>query len=253
MVSTQTPEKAGVLGVRNTVLDCLNRIGLPYMIVHGGMSDALLQHYLKFAAGIIIPGGTDINPELYGQRAHPATDTPDHQRDYLELYVLLSVALERNIPVLAFCRGMQLLAVADGAALLQHLPDVLSQETHGKVGGVYADLYQPEAVHQVVFERGNPLIEKIMAHYRPEAFTNDRPVNIPIRSMHHQAVDSATLRDLQVVGTSPSGVVEVLVHPKKKFYLGFQGHLEADIAVTHPSPTFLMAVLEVFRQAVLEE
>jgi gamma-glutamyl-gamma-aminobutyrate hydrolase PuuD len=229
LVSTQTPEKAGVLGVRNTVLDCLNRIGLPYMIVHGGMSDALLQHYLKFAAGIIIPGGTDINPELYGQRAHPTTDTPDHQRDYLELYVLLSVALERNIPVLAFCRGMQLLAVADGAALLQHLPDVLSQETHGKVGGVYADLYQPEA------------------------FTNDRPVNIPIRSMHHQAVDSATLRDLHVVGTSPSGVVEVLVHPKKKFYLGFQGHLEADIAVTHPSPTFLMAVLEVFRQAVLEE
>ncbi len=249
LVSTNTPEDRGLLMVRNTVLKCLEETGLLHVVVHGGMSDSLLMQYLKLASAIGIPGGPDVQSVLYGENAHPKNDRSDIARDNLELK-LLRWADEFNLPVLAFCRGLQLMAVEDGAKLTQHLPDVISGEVHGKVGGVYADLYAPEAQQKVILERGNQLLEKILARYLPEDFPSSQTVEVYIKSMHHQAVREETLHDLVVVGRSEKRVVEVIVHPDKAFWLAFQGHLEADSTDSETDPVFLRAVLQVFREAI---
>lgn len=249
LVSTNTPEESGLLMVRRTVLRCLEEIGLPYIIVHGGMPDTLLQEYLQIASGIVIPGGPDIQSIQYGEQPHSKNDTPDLQRDILE-FKLLRWADEFDLPILAICRGLQMMAIEDDATLIQHLPDVVTDEVHGKEEGVYAGLYAPEAQQKVILERGNRLLEQILQKYLPADFPVDQLIEVYIKSMHHQAVREETLHDLVVVGRSEKGVVEVVVHPDKKFWLAFQGHLEADIAETEYPPVFLRAVLHAFKEAV---
>ncbi len=95
----------------------------------------------------IFSGGSDIDPELYGHEAHPETTDVVRERDDAEL-ALLVAALARDVPVLAICRGSQLLNVACGGDLVQHLPEVVGHEQHRHTAGVFAD-------HEVTVERGD--------------------------------------------------------------------------------------------------
>jgi putative glutamine amidotransferase len=159
---------------------------------------------LRVLDGLILAGGADIGPERYGQPPDPRTEArPD--RDAGEL-TLLAGALAADLPVLGICRGMQLLAVAAGGALHQHLPEVVGHDAHRPAPGVYG-------AHPVRFAPGS-LAGAVMTGV-------DR-----VNSYHHQAV--ADPGRLVVTGWSDDGVIEAVEDPGRRFVLGVQWHPEND-------------------------
>src|SRR2546423_9273744 len=97
-----------------------------------------VEETLDAVDGLVFSGGSDLDPELYGQEAHPQTDGVVAERDRAELK-LLEAALARDMPVLAICRGSQVLNVARGGDLVQHLPDVVGDEKHKHTPCTVAD------------------------------------------------------------------------------------------------------------------
>lgn len=152
--------------------------------------------------GLVLAGGADVDPGRYGQPPAPRTESRPG-RDAGEL-ALLDAALTAGLPVLGVCRGMQLLVVACGGALHQHLPDVVGHDGHRPAPGVYG-------AHGVRFTPGS-LAARVMAGV-------DR-----VDSYHHQAV--ADPGRLAVTGWSDDGVVEAVEDPDRPFVLGVQWHPE---------------------------
>ena len=97
-----------------------------------------MEETLDALDGLILSGGADLDPESYGAEAHPETNGTRPERDSAEL-ALLEGALARDMPVLAICRGSQVLNVARGGDLVQHLPEVVGHEDHKHTPGVFAD------------------------------------------------------------------------------------------------------------------
>jgi putative glutamine amidotransferase len=148
--------------------------------------------------GLLLTGGSDIDPAMYGAPRHPDTGEPDPARDTLET-VLLREALERDLPVLAICRGLQLLNVALGGTLVQHIEGHRHRE-------------QPD-VHPIT----------IGSHSRLRSILGvDEFV---VNSRHHQCVDRVA-SGLVVVARAPDNVVEALEFPGKRFVLAVQWHPE---------------------------
>lgn len=157
---------------------------------------------LRAIDALVLAGGADLGPGLYGATPHPLTESrPD--RDAGEL-LLVRAALAADLPVLGVCRGMQLLAVAYNGRLHQHLPDVVGHDKHRAVPGRYGS-------HGVRFAPGS-LVAEVMA--------GDGEVN----SYHHQAVADAG--GLTVSGWADDGVIEAVEDPARRFVLGVQWHPE---------------------------
>jgi putative glutamine amidotransferase len=151
---------------------------------------------------LVLAGGPDIDPGRYRAPAHPSTRSGT-DRDGGEVAVV-GAALSANLPILGVCRGMQLLAVACGGSLHQHLPDLVGTERHRPGPGVYGS-------HPVRFAPGSR-IAKIMG--------DEAEVN----SYHHQAVaDTATLG---ATGWADDGVIEAVEDPERRFVVGVQWHPE---------------------------
>jgi len=148
--------------------------------------------------GLLLAGGRDIDPELYGAVAQPETREPDRERDRREA-ALLSEALERDIPVLAICRGLQLTNAALGGTLIQHI------EGHRRP--------DRQVVHAIRIGAGSRL-RSILA-------VDEYVVN----SRHHQCVDRVA-SGLAVTARAPDNVVEALELPGKRFVLAVQWHPE---------------------------
>jgi putative glutamine amidotransferase len=153
--------------------------------------------------GLVLAGGADIEPARYGAEPHELTVTrPD--RDAGELAVL-DAALDADLPVLGVCRGAELLAVAYGGRLHQHLPDVLGGASkHAPAPGVYGS-------HLARFAPGS---------IAATLFGEESEVN----SYHHQAVSDPG--KLTVTGRADDGVIEALEDPGRRFVLGVQWHPE---------------------------
>ena len=111
--------------------------------------DAAAAAVLDGLDGLILTGGLDVQPELYGAERHPLTDPARPDRDEWEL-ALFRAAEERRVPVLAICRGLQLVNVARGGTLHQHLPEALGTERYRIGGGVFA-------TNEVVVDEGSRL------------------------------------------------------------------------------------------------
>jgi putative glutamine amidotransferase len=164
--------------------------------------DDLDTDVLRVLDGLVLSGGPDLGPELYGADPEPLTDSRP-QRDAAEM-LLTQAALEADLPVLGICRGMQLLAVAAGGRLHQHLPDVLGHEKHRPAPGVYGE-------HEARFVAGS----------RIAALMGD---DVGIHCYHHQGVaDPGTLT---VTGRTEDGVIETVEDPSRRFVLGVQWHPE---------------------------
>ncbi|OBG32529.1 gamma-glutamyl-gamma-aminobutyrate hydrolase [Mycobacterium sp. E3198] len=156
---------------------------------------------------LVITGGYDVNPAHYGQEPHPATDAPRTDRDGLEL-TLLRGALDRGLPVLGICRGAQVLNVAFGGTLHQHLPEVLGHNGHRAGNGVFTRL----PVRTVAGTRLAALLGE----------SADAPC------YHHQAID--TVGDPLVVSARDAdGVVEAVELPGEAFVLAVQWHPEKSL------------------------
>lgn len=156
--------------------------------------------------GVLIPGGTDVDPARYGEQPLPELLTPDAGRDDLEI-ALVRAALERDLPLLAICRGFQVLNVACGGRLLQHIPDDSHRALENGRG--------PSRFHDVTITLGTLLAEI--------AGAGTRRVN----SRHHQAVLPGMIAPgLLVSATSPDGLIEGLESPGHRYAIGVQWHPE---------------------------
>ena len=163
-----------------------------------------LEETLDALDGVIFSGGGDLDPELYGAEAHDATDAPRKERDAAELG-LLKAALQRDMPVLAICRGSQLLNVARGGDLVQHLPESVGHEQHRHDPGSFSD-------HHV----------EVAADSRLGGLLGDRA---PVKSHHHQGYGRIG-SGLREVAWAEDGVVEGLEDGDKRFALGVLWHPE---------------------------
>ena len=160
---------------------------------------------LDLLDGLIVSGGLDFDPALYGADAHPETDAPRPERDRAEL-ALLAGALERDMPVLAVCRGSQVLNVARGGDLVQHLPDLLGHERHKHTPGQFAD-------HDVRVDADSRLGRVLGGEHAP------------VKSHHHQGYGRVG-EALRPVAWADDGTVEALEDPAKRFALGVLWHPE---------------------------
>lgn len=155
--------------------------------------------------GLVIAGGADIDPARYGQEPHATSDTPRSARDASELN-LYKAARELNIPVLGICRGLQVMVIAHGGTLHQHLPDVVGTTLHRDAPGTFNE-------HLVTFAPGS-LVANLVG--TSEALTN---------SSHHQAVDNPGT--LTATAWASDGIIEACEDPSAQFVLGVQWHPEA--------------------------
>jgi gamma-glutamyl-gamma-aminobutyrate hydrolase PuuD len=155
--------------------------------------------------GLLFSGGSDLDPEIYGQQAHAETDGVVPERDRAEI-VLLQAALERDMPVLAVCRGSQVLNVARGGDLVQHLPDVVGDEKHKHTPGVFAD-------HNVELVSGTR-VQQILGDHAP------------VKSHHHQGYGQLG-QGLREAARADDGTIEALEDPSRRFALGVLWHPEA--------------------------
>jgi anthranilate synthase component 2/putative glutamine amidotransferase len=168
-------------------------------------SDDSVEETLDVLDGVIFSGGSDLDPAIYGQGTHPATKGIVEERDRAEL-ALLQAALARDMPVLAVCRGSQVLNVALGGDLVQHLPDVVGDDKHKHTPGEYAD-------HEVKLDPGT----------RIGSLLGDRA---PVKSHHHQGFGRLG-SGLREAARAEDGTIEALEDPSRSFALGVLWHPEA--------------------------
>jgi putative glutamine amidotransferase len=165
---------------------------------------------LDLVDGLILAGGADIDPSSYGDERHPETKGTVPDRDAFEI-ALARRAMDRDIPMLGICRGMQLMNVARGGTLLQHLPDSHGHHEHRRALGSFDN-----ADHDVRLAEGS------LAHR-----TAGETVHAT-KSHHHQGVDRLG-EGFSVTGWAVMDELpEAMELPDRRFVLGVQWHPEAD-------------------------
>ncbi len=175
--------------------------GSPLLVPPGADTEATLAA----VDGLVFSGGSDLDPELYGDDAHPETAGIVRDRDEFELE-LMRAALECDVPMLAICRGSQVLNVALGGGIEQHVPDRIGSDTHKETPGVFAE-------HDVEVVPGTRLGSLLGARH-------------DVKSHHHQGFGElgAGLRE---AARAPDGTIEALEDPSRRFTLGVLWHPEA--------------------------
>jgi putative glutamine amidotransferase len=163
-----------------------------------------VEETLDALDALLFSGGADLDPASYGAEAHPTTNDVRPERDSAEL-ALLEAALARDMPVLAVCRGSQVLNVARGGDLVQHLPEVVGHEGHKQSPGVFAD-------HDV----------EVLPDTKLHGVIGD---HAPVKSHHHQGYGQlgAGLRES---ARADDGTVEAIEDPSRRFALGVLWHPE---------------------------
>jgi putative glutamine amidotransferase len=163
-----------------------------------------IQETLDALHAVIFSGGGDLDPETYGAQAHPETNEVSPERDRAEL-ALLEAALARDMPVLAVCRGSQVLNVARGGDLIQHLPEIVGHDRHRHEEPVMAD-------HEVTVEAASRL-GTILGE------------TAPVKSSHHQGFGKLG-EGLRESAWAEDGTIEAVEDPSHRFALGVLWHPE---------------------------
>ncbi len=175
--------------------------GAPLLVPPGADVEATLG----CVDGLIFSGGSDLDPELYGEAPHPETDGIVRERDDFELD-LLQAALALDVPVLAICRGSQVLNVALGGGIEQHVPDRVGTDVHKQTPGVFAE-------HDV----------EVLPDTRLASILGGRH---DVKSHHHQGFGDLGA-GLHATAHAADGTVEALEDPERRFTVGVLWHPEA--------------------------
>ena len=157
---------------------------------------ALREEMLDRVDGVVITGGDDIDVSKFGIALHPKAECMAAERQEAEFALLRALDARPDKPVLGIRLGMQMMGVHRGNPLIQHLGDVLPD----------ADRHRNDAIHPVEAERGSLLKSGA------------------VRSWHHQAISEA--KGFDIIARSDDGVIEGIIDPKRRFYLGVQWHPE---------------------------
>jgi putative glutamine amidotransferase len=208
-------------------VDAVRRAGgLPVLLPPG---EPNWRDWLDVVDAVIISGGADVNPAEYGgDTQHSQLTTIDLERDASEITLARYVAQQKQIPTLCVCRGMQLLNVALGGSLHEHIPDVREQDIHrGPTGGW--------AVQKATVD-SESLLARVMGTTEVETYSG-----------HHQAADQIAL-GLQVVATAPDGIVEALELNGHSWLIAVQWHPE----VTAESDPTQQAIFDALVQKAAE-
>ena len=182
--------------------------GIAVLLPPQPVSAEIAGRVLDGLDGLIVTGGKDVDPTLYGQERHAETDQPRRDRDAWES-ALLAAAIDRRLPFLGICRGLQVLNVALGGTLHQHLPEVVGSNRYNAGGGMFT-------VNEVT----------IVADGVLPSLLRDTP-RLDVKSYHHQAVDR--LADgLIVTARSDDGMIQAAEVASVPFGLAVQWHPEED-------------------------
>ena len=170
------------------------------------------QEVIAEIDGLLLTGGGDVDPALYGQRTHPSTTAVRPERDRFELE-LARCAMDADLPFLGICRGEQVMNVAGGGTLIQDIPsEVTGALTHS------IDTPLNASAHEVWVNRGSRLWT-VMQDQIGESET------LQVNSRHHQAIDRVG-SGFDVCATAPDGVIEAIEKPPLRFCIGVQWHPE---------------------------
>lgn len=183
--------------------------GMPVLLPPSEVLRENAERLLDLADGVFLAGGRDLDADLYGRGTHPLNDRPLRVRDELEI-ALANGARARSIPVLGACRGMQVLNVAAGGTLEQHLADRLDMTPHRDVVGSFT----AHAVSVV----GDSRLREVLGS-----------TEFSIDSHHHQAVEDLGV-GLIASAHAHDGVIEAIEAPGEPFTLGVQWHPEENLA-----------------------
>jgi putative glutamine amidotransferase len=187
-----------------TYVEALRRAGaIPVLIPpQPENADAIVD----IVDGILLAGGEDCDPALYGEERHDTVEPGDPRRQSNDV-TLARVARERGIPTLGICLGMQVINIAAGGTLVQDIPSQIDTDIQ------HVSLPEDRARHDVLLEGGTKLAEILP------------PGEYNVNSSHHQSVRRLG-EGLRVTALAPDGVVEGLEDPRHPFYLGVQWHPE---------------------------
>ena len=190
-------------------IDAVRRAGgLPFLIPPG---ESAWEEVLAVVDGVLITGGADINPELYGgDGSHPKLTRLDHERDEMELSLVRHLVDVTPAPTLCICRGMQVLNVALGGSLYEHVADVHPEDVHRGPDGGWT--VQPVEVVP------SSLLAEVMG-----------ATQVATYSGHHQGVKTLAA-GLKISASASDGIVEAIEHPSLPWMIGVQWHPEITAA-----------------------
>jgi putative glutamine amidotransferase len=188
--------------------------GIAVLLPPQPVDDEIAARVLAGVDGLIVTGGKDVDPARYGQAPHPSTDEPRYDRDAWE-DALLRTAIATELPFLAICRGLQLLNVALGGTLHQHLPEVIGSARYSGSNGVFA-------INHVSFEPAG-VVPSLLAGTGAGTGTDKLTVN----SYHHQGIDRLA-PGLTATASSEGGVIQAVEVDSVPFGVGVQWHPEQD-------------------------
>ena len=211
ITTTLGPRHSTVLGVERPVFS-LDGAYVDAVAVAGGcpvllpaVDPALVEAVVDGVDALVLSGGGDVDPAHYGAERHAETRPADPVRDVFELE-LVRAARARDLPILAVCRGMQVLNVACGGSLVQHVPD---QAQHDHLDITHWDV----AANPVSVTAGT-VLHDLVGH-----------TQITVNSLHHQACDRVA-DGFQVSAVDADGIVEAIEHLDRSPVLGVQWHPE---------------------------
>jgi putative glutamine amidotransferase len=193
-------------------LESLRLAGAEPVLVEAGRDD--VRDVLAACAGVLLTGGRDVDPALYGEPPDPTYRAAEPGRDAFEVDLVVR-ALERDVPVLAICRGAQVLNVACGGTLVQHIPAAIPRALAHQVSP------PKDAIAHVARVDSASRLAAILG------LTADAmgALTVPVNSRHHQAVKRPGA-GLVTTATAPDGVIEAIERPASRFVVGVQWHPE---------------------------
>lgn len=198
--------------------------------------ESVLETIWEHLDGVLLPGGGDVSPEFYGQKQETQLMSVDPLRDQIEIW-LARRAMADDIPLLAICRGIQVLNVAAGGTLYQ---DIARAIPTARIHKCSPPEHQLNYLAHVV----RPRTGSLLAHAIQAGDTTYPPPTLHVNSRHHQAV-KALGAGLVAVAQSPDGIVEAIESRQHRFILGVQWHpedlLQHDHAMKHLFEAFVQA------------
>jgi putative glutamine amidotransferase len=179
------------------------------LVIDGDAPEAVVTRH----AGLMLLGGHDVDPALYGETPHAKTEGVSASRDAYEI-ALVTAAIARDLPIFAICRGIQLLNVALGGSLVQDIPTQVLQHLDHHPGGA------PSMIgHYVEVTPGTTLAALLDGELERDGFC-------AVNSRHHQALKKVA-DDLKVTASSVDGVIEGVERPASRFCVAVQWHPES--------------------------
>ena len=213
--------------------DCLFRDYTQSVVAAGGIpvgipiieDKDLVADLLTRVDGVILTGGPDIYPYLYGEEMRPGIGHMDHTSDHMELEIAKHT-LDNNKPTLGICRGIQVMVVAAGGSLIQDIKsEVENPLCH------WQNSTKDSFAHQVDVKENSKLAEIV------------GPGKIWVNSHHHQAV-RVVPDELEITANAGDGVIEGIEHRRHPFYVGVQWHPEGTSFVDQPSLRLFEALVK---------